>query len=174
MIVPVAVQAGFDPCVYPENVTGVEGDVPFTMKWDYQNNFTFAEDVYPSFTVTYGGELNDEPTVDNPIYAPGFVAGDTYSLVPKKGHYTVTFQVNPPSPLDTESKKEYPPDSGSAVVKLELKFRQTGSGLGWTVWMPQGSYTYEYWDSLVIPEPATLVLLGIGAIGLRARRKQAA
>jgi hypothetical protein len=177
MMVPVTVKAGFDKIDEPLPAIGPEGADTLTQGWEFVNTFDYAVQVFwsnskPPFSVDKGGDPTDIPTISAPTITPGIQSNGTdwYSLVQSGGHYKLTFQVIPPQ-LDNDA--EVPPDFGWAKVDFNLWLRRDGTA-PWIAWGSQGTAKYIYGDPGTLPEPATLVLLGVGAIGLRARRKQAA
>jgi len=192
MIVTVTAQAAPDPCwvVFATptsaSVTEPAASATLTETWDLQNHFGHAVDVYYNTVITSSpfkvlSTGFDSDGTDTPIAnlvsitpAPQNVPGaGWYSVVPDNAHYVVTFTVTLPTDTDSPNPKPPEPDKDSITVQLDMLFRVHG-GAQWSDEYPTAIYTYEVKDVGYIPEPATLVLLGIGAIGLRARRRQAA
>jgi hypothetical protein len=188
MIVTVTVQAapvpGWVEKTTPTSASVTEPAAAFTETWDLQNTFGFAVDVFydglthPLKIVSIEGDDDDSdtPKINLTSITPvlKWSGTDWYSFVPNNGHYIVTFQVVPPTDTDPANVKPPEPDHSTVTVQLDMLFKKDG-GAAWSdEYFSTANYTYTVNDVGAIPEPASLVLLGIGAICLRARRKQAA
>jgi len=192
MIVTVTAQAAPDPCwvVFATptsaSVTEPAASATLTETWDLQNHFGHAVDVYYNTVITSSpfkvlSTGFDSDGTDTPIAnlvsitpAPQNVPGaGWYSVVPDNAHYVVTFTVTLPTDTDPEPPISPEPDKDSITVQLDMIFRVHG-GPQWSDEYKTAIYKYEVLDVGVAPEPASLVLLGVGALSLRARRRQAA
>ena len=155
----------------PTSTSFFEGD-SLNATWVFYNSFN--SDMFfawlPS-TPAFGGEAGDQPAapVNGQVTIGGkVIAGNTWVKLPALGTVTYTFSVG--SGGNNEKGDNEPPaekiDSGTMTVNALMYGNNQASWQNYTG--PYGPFSLTFTE-IDLPEPFTLALAGMGAVGLLAR-----